>query len=164
VIPQYGGSITINGHQAKILVTDFNFGSKTLLYSTAEVLTHAAIDNKEILVLWLPAGESGEFAVRGATSGKETSQDGSASSSVKFVSGSNNVTVSYSQASGMTLVDLDDGTRVVLLDRNAAYKFWVPTLSNDPLVPENDTGKVCPRTCIHSVADTKSQCWFKDRT
>lgn len=41
----------------------------------------------------------------------------------------------------MTVVDLDDGTRVVLLDRSAAYKFWVPTLSNDPMAPENDTGR-----------------------
>lgn len=143
-IPQYGGSILINGHQAKVLVTDFAYGSKMLLYSTAEVLTYAVIDKKEILVLWLPAGESGEFAIHGATSGKVTSLDGSTnetSSSVNFHFGLHNVTVSYTQNPGMTVVDLDDGTRVVLLDRTAAYKFWVPTLSNDPIVPANDTGR-----------------------
>ncbi|KAH8902071.1 family 35 glycosyl hydrolase [Coniochaeta sp. PMI_546] len=141
-IPQHGGSISINGHQAKIIVTDFTFGSKTLLYSTSEVLTYAIVDKQEILVLWLPAGESGEFAMRGAKSGKEASVDGlggKTSSSLKFHPGSDNVTVSYTQTPGMTIVDLDDGTRVVLLDRNAAYNFWVPTLTNDPAVPANDT-------------------------
>lgn len=142
-IPQYGGSITINGHQAKVLVTDFDFGGKTLLYSTAEVLTYAVIDQKNVLVLWLPAGESGEFAIRGATGGNATAINGSAStaSSVNFHPGSSNLTVSYTQAPGMTVVDLDDGTRVVLLDRSAAYLFWVPTLSNDPTAPANDTGR-----------------------
>lgn len=83
--------------------------------------------------------------MRGAKSGKEASVDGlggKTSSSLKFHPGSDNVTVSYTQTPGMTVVDLDDGTRVVLLDRNAAYNFWVPTLSNDPAVPANDTGKV----------------------
>ncbi|KAB5543083.1 family 35 glycosyl hydrolase [Coniochaeta sp. 2T2.1] len=155
-IPQYEEAITINGHQSKIIVTDFNFGNKTLLYSTAEVLTHAYIDKKEILVLWLPAGESGEFAISGATSGKETSADGKTSSSVKFHARSNNVTVSYTQAAGMTVVDLDDGTRVVLLDRQAAYKFWVPTLSNDPLVPENDTVLVQGPYLVRTAAMNKA--------
>jgi len=122
-------------------VTDFSFGNKTLLYSTAEVLTHAYIEKKEILVLWLPANESGEFAISGATTGKETSTDGKASSGVKFHAGSNNLTVSYTQTAGMIVIDLDDGTRVVLLDRQAAYKFWVPTLSNDPFAPETDIGR-----------------------
>lgn len=140
-IPRNGGAITINGHQSKILVTDFTFGNKTLLYSTAEVLTYAVIDGKETLVMWLPAGETGEFVVKGAKSGKQTPVDGQEikSASVKFDAGKDSVTVSYTQNAGMTAVDLDDGTRVVLVDRSAAYKFWVPTLSNNPLAPENDT-------------------------
>lgn len=149
-----------------MLVTDFNFGCKTLLYSTAEVLTYAVIDQKNILVLWLPAGESGEFAISGATSGKATAIEGSAStaSSVRFYPGSDNITVSYTQAAGMTVVDLDDGTRVVLLDRSVAYTFWVPTLSNDPMAPANDTGKSAQ--LLSSVANTnaKGQCWSKDPT
>lgn len=95
------------------------------------------------MVLWLPAGESGEFAIRGAKSGRETLVDGLAgnTSGLKFYPGSDNITVSYTQSQGMTIVDLDDGTKVVLLDRDAAYRFWAPTLSNDPMAPTNDTGK-----------------------
>lgn len=143
-IPRHSGTIAINGHQSKIIVTDFNFGGKTLLYSTAEVLTYAVIDRKEVLVLWLPTGESGEFSIRGVASAKLASPNKSAtdnSTSVKFHKGETNITVSYTQGSGMILVDLVDGSQVVLLDRSAAYKFWVPTLGNDPLAPENSTGK-----------------------
>ncbi|KAK3941395.1 family 35 glycosyl hydrolase [Diplogelasinospora grovesii] len=141
-VPRYGGSIAINGHQAKILVTDFRFGSKTLLYSTAEVLTYSVIDNKEVLVLWLPSGESGEFTVLGASSAKLSS---SFNSTVKIYPGFNNVTISFTtpttsgEVGSMTVVDFNDGSRVVLLDRTAAYKFWVPTLTNNPMAPENET-------------------------
>lgn len=143
-IPQFAEQITINGHQSKIIVTDFNFGRKSLLYSTAEVLTYSVIDNKEVLVLWLPAGESGEFAIKGEISAKVSSPDGSKlanSTKVELHEGAANLTVSYTQGPGMTLVDLSDGSRVVLLDRSAAYRFWVPTLGNDPLAPENSTGE-----------------------
>lgn len=143
-MPQHAGRITINGHQSKLIVTDFKFGSKTLLYSTAEVLTYSVIDGKEVLVLWLPMGESGEFAIKGVTSAQVSSPDGSTtdnSTNVELHQNKSNLTVSYTQGPGMTLIDLEDGSRVVLLDRSAAYRFWVPALGSDPLALENSTGK-----------------------
>ncbi|OQD68408.1 hypothetical protein PENDEC_c036G00600 [Penicillium decumbens] len=68
-IPRHGGKIRLNGHQSKIVVTDFVFGSHTLLYSTAEVLTYDGFDDIPTLVLWVPTGESGEFSVRAAKHG-----------------------------------------------------------------------------------------------
>ena len=65
-VPQHGAVIRLDGHQSKIIVTDFTFGSKTLLYSTAEVLTYTILDRTPALVLWVPTGESGEFAIKGA--------------------------------------------------------------------------------------------------
>ncbi|KAE8148489.1 putative beta-galactosidase B [Aspergillus avenaceus] len=137
VIPQYGAEVTLNGHQSKIIVTDFKFGSKSLLYSTAEVLTYALIDGKEVLALWVPTGESGEFAIKGVNSAKFVGKGSSAN--VQIHSGENNVTISYMQRSGMSLVEVDDGTRVVLLDRSAAHLFWSPALTNDPLEAGNNT-------------------------
>ncbi|TGJ88269.1 hypothetical protein E0Z10_g441 [Xylaria hypoxylon] len=136
-IPQHGGEIAINGHQAKILVTDFRFGSKKLLYSTAEVLTHAIIDGKEILVLWVPTGESGEFTVQGVKSAKVKSREGTAN--VKFFPGKSNITVSFTQNAGMSVIELAGGSRVVLLDRSEAYLFWAPGLKNDPIHSPDST-------------------------
>lgn len=135
-IPRYAKAITINGHQAKVLVTDFNFGSKKLLYSTAEVLSYTVIDGKEVLALWLPEGEEGEFSIKGVKSAKATGN-----TKVKVHAGKGNVTVSYTQSAGLSVINLDDKSRVLLLDRKAAYQFWVPTLGNDPFAPANNTGQ-----------------------
>ena len=130
-VPQHGGTIAINGHQAKILVTDFAFGSKKLLYSTAEILTYAIIDGKEVLALWVPTGESGEFTVQGAKSAKAVSSEGRGN--IKFFRGKSGIAVSFTQNAGMSVIELDDGSRVVLLDRSAAYLFWASSLVDDPL-------------------------------
>ncbi|KAJ8121467.1 hypothetical protein ONZ43_g2084 [Nemania bipapillata] len=136
-VPQHGGQIAINGHQAKILVTDFQFGSKKLLYSTAEVLSYVVIDGKEILALWVPTGESGEFTVLGPKSAKIKSCEGCAN--VKFFPGKSSVTVSFTQNAGMSVIELSDGSKVVLLDRSAAYLFWAPSLTADPVYDPDST-------------------------
>ncbi|KAI8222604.1 putative beta-galactosidase B [Colletotrichum sp. SAR 10_86] len=136
-IPQHGSSIAINGHSAKVIVTDFTFGEKKLLYSTAEVLSYIIVDGKEVIALWLPEGEAGEFVVSGTTSA-ELVGDGNVGDFQTFA-GESNVTVAYTQKKGITIVDLGDGSRAVLLDRTAAYLFWVPTLDNDVLAPANKT-------------------------
>ncbi|KAL5342425.1 glycoside hydrolase superfamily [Aspergillus crustosus] len=131
-IPRHGGAIRLNGHQSKVIVTDFNFGRETLLYSTAEVLTYAVFDRKPTLVLWVPTGESGEFAVKGAKSG-------SATSPVKFHRSKGALTVGFTQTEGSNILELDSGVRVILLDRQAAYTFWAPALTEDPIVPETES-------------------------
>lgn len=138
-VPRYGGSIALNGHQSKILVTDFSVGSKKILYSTAEVLTFAIIDSVETVVLWAPTGESGEFSIRDAVSASVLSSSGS--SGIKSYVGKGETTVSFVQSGGMSVVMFSNGLRVILVDRSAAYNFWVPTLTNNPFAPVNETGK-----------------------
>jgi len=141
-IPRFGGAITLNGHQSKVIVTDFRFGDQKLLYSTAEVLTYAIVDDQEIIVLWLPSGETGEFCVSEATSLKLAHGNASTVANMTTHHDSGGVTVSYTQGEGMTVIDLDNGSRAVLVDRETAYRFWVPSLDNNPLVAENNTGRI----------------------
>ncbi|KAL4977037.1 glycoside hydrolase superfamily [Aspergillus desertorum] len=136
-IPKHGGTIRLNGHQSKIIVTDFHLASETLLYSTAEVLTYAVFDRKPILVLWVPTGESGEFAFRGAKSGSVATCSGC--SNIQFHRDNGSLTVVFTQGEGMSVLQLDNGVRVVLLDRQKAYTFWAPALTDDPLVPEGES-------------------------
>ncbi|KAF3761817.1 family 35 glycoside hydrolase [Cryphonectria parasitica EP155] len=161
-VPQYGGSITINGHNAKVLPTDFKFGSKNLLYSTAEVLTYSVIDGSEVLAVWVPSGESGELVIEGATSARLAESSSSASNSssstaVSIVPGNASVAINFSNTNGMTVVDLGDGSRVVILDRDAAYVFWAPNLSNDPMYPENSTVLVQGPYLVRSASITSNQ-------
>jgi beta-galactosidase GanA len=135
-VPQKGGHIVLDGHQSKIVVTDFVIGSETLVYSTAEVLTYAIFDGKPTLVLWVPTGESGEFYIKGAKSGKVASCKGC--SNTGFHADSKGLLATFTQGKGMSVMQIGN-TRVLVLDRTTAYPFWAPTLSTDPLVSPNDT-------------------------
>ena len=135
-VPQTGGDIVLNGHQSKIVVTDFTFASNTLVYSTAEILTYSVVDGKPTLALWVPTGESGEFYIKGAKSGKVASCKGC--SNTGFHADTNGLLVTFTQAKGMSVLQIGD-IRVVVMDRSTAYLFWAPTLSPDPLVSPNET-------------------------
>ncbi|GKZ78027.1 hypothetical protein AnigIFM56816_001151 [Aspergillus niger] len=155
IVPRLGGSIRLNGHQSKIIVTDFTFGSETLLYSTAEVLTYAVIDKKPTLVLWVPTGESGEFAVKGAKSGSVVSKCQSCPA-INFHQQGGNLIIGFTQSQGMSVVQIDNDIRVVLLDRTAAYKFWAPALTEDPLVPEDEAVLIQGPYLVRSASLEKS--------
>ncbi|RAH41947.1 glycoside hydrolase family 35 protein [Aspergillus brunneoviolaceus CBS 621.78] len=152
IVPRNGGKIRIDGHQSKIIVTDFNLGSETLLYSTAEVLTYSVIDNEPTLVLWVPTGESGEFAVKGAKSGSVLSKCAKCSQPT-FKRQGGSLTVSFTQSAGMSVLKIDDKLRVVLLDRTAAYLFWAPTLTENPLAPANETVLIQGPYLVRSVKE-----------
>ena len=134
-VPKISSAVVLSGHEGKILVADFHFGNNTLYYATAEVLTYSIIDGKSVLVLWTPSGRSGEFYLQGATSGTV-----SAGQVVTFVQSDHGMIVGYTQQQGMTVLDFDNGVKVVLVDRTTAYKVWVPALTNDPKVPVDQTG------------------------
>ncbi|CCO32169.1 hypothetical protein BN14_06223 [Rhizoctonia solani AG-1 IB] len=124
------GSITLNGRESKIVVTDFKVGNATLLYSTSEILSHATLDGREYIALWLPENESGEFVVKGGSK----SQSVLAGSAPKFTTSSNGLVVSYTQTSAVGVISFDSFT-AVLVPRSTAWKFWAPTLTASPFSP-----------------------------
>lgn len=141
-IPKFGTGIVLNGHQSKIIVTDFAFGSNTLLYSTAEVLSVAIMDDVPTIAFWVPTGESGEIAFNGFSNGKVVSSIGG--SGISFHKDNGALVIPFTQSEGVTIIELDGGkaspSRVLVMDRTAAYKFWAPSLSTDPFAPDNETG------------------------
>ncbi|PQE31790.1 beta-galactosidase b protein [Rutstroemia sp. NJR-2017a WRK4] len=149
-IPQYAAPIVLNGFQSKIIVTDFNFGSHSLIYSTAEVLSHSIVDGQDILALWMPTGEAGEFVVKGAKSGNVTTCQGC--SSVGFYPQGEGLLVTISQSQGMSVITLDDGLVVLVMDRSYAYKFWVPVLTANPFSPANESIFVQGPSLVRSAA------------
>lgn len=162
----------LNGHQSKIIVTDFSFGPNMILYSTAEVLATAIIDNIPVIALWVPTGESGEIAFKDFKSGEVTSCVGG--SGISFKQENRLLVLSFTQGAGNTIVELDGGrTKVLLLDRTAAYKFWAPSLVADPFAPTDETGKfsytfivdksandcsICARTVSRTIGKRRRKC------
>ena len=132
-VPKHAAPIAIDGRQAKILVADFDAGGQKVVYSTAEVLAVSVQDRKPVVAFWLPEGEAGEIYFRGVKRGRVASGDGSAD--VEFHKAGKGLIVSYVQNEGATVLTFDNGLRVLLMDRRAAYKTWQPELSNDPHSP-----------------------------
>lgn len=136
-IPQKSGSIVLNGHQSKIIVTDFSMGKAVLTYSTAEVLTYAVIDGSPVGVLWTAAGEPVEFHIKGARKGSVRNTTGS---NATFYADRNGVTVSIPSVTGSTVVDLDNDVKIIVADKPTAYLMWAPNLSEDPFAPVDKSG------------------------
>ena len=142
-IPRFANDIRLNGYQSKIVVTDFTFGSHTLLYSTAEVLSYTVFDGIPTLALWVPTGETAEFAVKNAKAASVKRDE--SSSGIQTYQNGGNLAITFTQSRGMTVIELDTGVRVLLLDRSAAYLFWAPALTNDPAVPEDESSMFSTR-------------------
>lgn len=143
-IPKYAPATVLNGYQSKIIVTDFSFGPNSLLYSTAEVLATALIDNSSTIAFWVPTGESGEIAFKGFLNGTVLSS--AVGSSISFNQANGALIVSFTQTAGITVVELNGGkTRVLLMDRTAAYQFWAPSLGSDPSALTDQLGTILER-------------------
>ncbi|PSN61181.1 putative beta-galactosidase B [Corynespora cassiicola Philippines] len=132
-IPQHGGSIVINGHQSKILVTDFAIGNESLTYSTAEVLTYSIVDESPVVVLWTGVGETAEFRLHGATKGHVVKNTGGQNAT--FHQDYQGITVNIAQVTGKSVIEFDNGVKVVVVDKPTAYLYWAPNLSDDPFAP-----------------------------
>ncbi|KAK8111988.1 putative beta-galactosidase A [Apiospora kogelbergensis] len=105
VIPQTNRSLTLNGRDSKMMVTDYDAQGTTLLYCTAEIFTHQSLANgKKVAILYSGPNEFNEFAVESASS--------------------TSLILGWPASTARTIVEMGELT-VYLLDRNSAYKYWV---------------------------------------
>ncbi len=65
VVPrQPGTGIRINGRDSKVLIAHYDMGGQHLVYSTSELMTHAAIGARDVALFYGRAGEDGETVLR----------------------------------------------------------------------------------------------------
>jgi hypothetical protein len=62
-VPQQG-QLELNGQDMKTVVADWSFDSQHLVYSTADVMTHAALQGTDALVVQGRPGQTGETVLR----------------------------------------------------------------------------------------------------
>lgn len=113
-VPQLNQSLTLNGRDSKVVVTDYDIGGSKLLYSTADVFTHVQQDNHTVLILYAGAGESNEFAIQGSTGGKVKKISGT-SSQVTSSNSSDYFTVNWTASSEANVIQLSTDLYVYLL-------------------------------------------------
>ncbi|KAF9873844.1 hypothetical protein CkaCkLH20_08578 [Colletotrichum karsti] len=122
-IPALGGSLLLNGRDSKIHVVDYDLGGEKLLYSSGEVLTWKKYDgNKRVLVLYGGPQETHEASIV-------------SNSTIEVLEGpkpqieqKNGLSTFQWQISSARSVLKIGNTFVYLLDRNEAYKYFIPLL------------------------------------
>lgn len=149
-VPQYAPATVINGRQAKILISDFHAGDQNIIYSTAEILAVSIQNGKPLIALWVPTGESGELYLQGVRTGQVAKCAGCAN--VRFHGAAKGIIVSFMQNAGSTVLEFENGVKVLLLDRSEAYKTWQPMLSADPHSPLDQSVIVIGPHLVRSAA------------
>ncbi|KAJ5581740.1 hypothetical protein N7535_000360 [Penicillium sp. DV-2018c] len=143
-IPQLGGSLTLSGRDSKIHVVDYDVAGTNILYSSAEVFTWTKSGNSKILVLYGGPGEHHEMAVSSQT--KASVIEGSSSSiTTKQVGGA--IVIGWDVSTTRRIVQVGD-LRIILLDRNSAYNYWVPQLPAKGTQPGYSSQKGAPSSLI----------------
>ena len=119
-VPQMNGtSLTLNGRDSKVHVSDYDIGGATLVYSTAEVFTWHKYDDKTVLVVYGGSGETHELALD--VTGLEVVEGDVASTTAK------GTTILNFKADGtrkIAKVGADSPVYVYMLDRGEAFNYW----------------------------------------
>ncbi|KAF7531211.1 hypothetical protein G7054_g9091 [Neopestalotiopsis clavispora] len=123
-IPALYGSLTLNGRDSKIVVTDYDVHGSTLLYSTAEFLTHQKYTDRVVLVVYTGPGETNELAIKTMHKPRILAGDG--------------VAVHYDGDLAIMTWDTSNDRKVIrvgnlyifAIDRNSAYRYWITSIGN----------------------------------
>ncbi|KAI0128537.1 family 35 glycosyl hydrolase [Xylariales sp. AK1849] len=127
-------TVELYGRQSKILVTDYSFGSHSLIYSSSDIAVYGVF-NVDVLVLYQKEGQVGEFAFKDEDDltyhvyGDSTFEAGMHGTMNAFT---------YTQAAGTTVVQFSSGILVYLLEQETAWKFWAPATTSNPFVLPNE--------------------------
>ncbi|KAI1355609.1 glycoside hydrolase family 35 protein [Xylaria sp. FL0043] len=118
-IPQLGGTLTLNGRDSKIHVTDYDVGGINLIYSSADIYTHGKTGSKRVLLVYGLEGETHELAFSSKL-GKPTVEGGAA----KIQTKGSVVIVQWQVAQTKKVLHYGNNLDVYLLWRNDAFKYW----------------------------------------
>ncbi|KAK7967543.1 beta-galactosidase extracellular, partial [Apiospora aurea] len=123
-IPQSNHSLTLNGRDSKVMVTDYDVQGTRLLYSTADIFTHQTLLNgKKVLIIYAGHNEFNELVAKKPSSSYKVVEGGQNISRFGSVS-SELISLGWSTSTERAVVQAGDLT-FYLLDRPSAYKYWV---------------------------------------
>ncbi|OKL56020.1 putative beta-galactosidase A [Talaromyces atroroseus] len=144
-LPQLGGSLTLNGRDSKVHITDYDVAGTNILYSTAEVFTWKNFSSYNVLALYGGQEEHHELAISSSRNAKVSIIEGS-HTGISTKSKDGQVIIAWDVPSTRTIVKVDN-LLVFLLDRNSAYKYWVPQVGTS----NNSVGFTSQKTVTDSI-------------
>ncbi|KAJ5161738.1 Glycoside hydrolase family 35 [Penicillium capsulatum] len=136
-IPQLDGKLRLGGRDSKIHVVDYDVAGTNILYSTAEIFTWKKFGDQKVLVLYGGPDEHHEFAVSGKS---DASVVEGSSSGIKTKQVGKAVVVGWDVSSDRRIVKIGS-LKILLIDRNSAYSYWVPEIPTKGTTPGYSTRK-----------------------
>lgn len=140
-IPIVVPAITLGGREAKLIVTDYSFGSKSKVsYSTAEIFYAGVLDGRDVLFLHGNSTQAHEAAL--ALTGTNKAAVIPPASPLQLIHGnakapSGTTIISITPGFGGLTTVWDSDTQLILFaDTDTATTFWQPVLAgkdSDPL-------------------------------
>lgn len=117
--------VRVTGRDAKLLVAGYDMGGQRLVWSSSELMTHAAIDGRDVALFYGTQGAAGKTVLRYTAAPRVTVLDGAVTSAYDEASGT--LQLAYTHA-GIARVRVTGGGRPPLLlliatDAGAA-SFW----------------------------------------
>jgi beta-galactosidase GanA len=130
-VPQQPGtSITLQGRDARMLLTNYAFDGQQLQYSTSELMTHADLGHRALAVLYGPAGTDGETVLRYASRPTVTVLGGSVQST--WDAGRGDLRLNYTHT-GRADVQISGGGRgpleLLIAEKSVAEDLWPESTS-----------------------------------
>lgn len=142
------GSVTVpnvelNGRQSKIITTDYSVGAHSLLYCSADIATFGRFEDETVVVLYLNAGQIGEFAFKQAPKHTTFTTHGSAKVSTSTeqtddMKNSGYTKYTFTQTSGSTVLRFSNRVVFYLLDQETAWNFWAPPTTSNPDITSHE--------------------------
>ncbi len=132
-IPQ-SGSIELNGEDMKALIANYSFDSQHLVYSTADVMTHAAQAGQDVLVVQGRKGQTGETVLRYAAEPPVTVLSGSGITST-WDAAKGDLRIDY-PLDGFAQVKIGGAHPLLLMiaDDDAVATLWREDTSAGPVI------------------------------
>ncbi|MEV6949641.1 beta-galactosidase [Streptomyces sp. NPDC051172] len=136
VVPQQPGTaITLDGRDSHVITANYRLGDAQLQYSTSEIMTSAAIGNRDVAVLYGDPGSDGETVLRYSSEPTVTTSGGTATTTWDKDTG--DLRLNYTHK-GLLRISISGGGKPPLLllvgDKATANTFWRQDTASGPVL------------------------------
>ncbi|MGW0624230.1 beta-galactosidase [Streptomyces sp. NPDC002765] len=136
VVPQQPGTaITLDGRDSHVITADYRLGNAQLQYSTSEIMTSAAIGDRDVAVLYGDAGSDGETVLRYSSRPTVTTSGGAVTTTWDEASG--DLRLDYTHK-GLIRIAVTGGGKPPLMllvgDKDTAKTFWRQDTATGPVL------------------------------
>ncbi|TQJ92178.1 beta-galactosidase [Streptomyces sp. SLBN-31] len=136
VVPQQPGTaITLDGRDSHVITADYRLGDAQLRYSTSEIMTSAAIGDRDVAVLYGDSGSDGETVLRYSSRPTVTTTGGTVTTTWDEAGG--DLRLNYTHK-GLIRITLTGGGKPPLTllvgDKDTAKTFWRQDTASGPVL------------------------------